>query len=50
MSGLPSKVEMIFDIIETLLKLVAGCILLYVMYSFSEGMSAWVELDRMVNR
>jgi len=44
------KVEMIFDIIITGLHLVAGCILLYVMYSFSEGMSAWVELDRMVNR
>tara|TARA_B100000902_G_C26942210_1_gene731615 strand:+ start:289 stop:432 length:144 start_codon:yes stop_codon:yes gene_type:complete len=44
------KIEMIFDIIITGLQLAAGCILLYVMYSFSEGMSAWVELDRMVNR
>ncbi len=43
----PDKVEMIFDIIITSLKLGAGCILLYVMYQFSQGMEAWVELDRM---
>tara|TARA_Y100001963_G_scaffold87273_1_gene120676 strand:- start:131 stop:280 length:150 start_codon:yes stop_codon:yes gene_type:complete len=48
MSGLPPKVEMIFDIIETILIFGAGCMLLYVLYSFSEGMSAWVELDRML--
>ena len=41
------KVEMIFDIVEVGLKLVAGGLLLYVMYGFSEGMGAWVELDRM---
>ena len=49
MSGLPPNVELIFDIIITSLKLVAGGLLLYVMYGFSEGMGAWVELDRMVN-
>ena len=42
------KVEMIFDIVEIGLKLVAGGLLLYVMYGFSEGMEAWVELDRMM--
>ena len=40
------KVEMIFDIIITGLKLGAGCTLLYVMYQFSQGMEAWVELDK----
>ena len=44
----PDKVEMIFDIIITSLKLGAGGILLYFMYQFSEGMSAWAELDRMM--
>ena len=42
------KVEMIFDIIIAGLHLVAGGILLYVMFQFSQGMEAWVELDRMV--
>jgi hypothetical protein len=42
----PDKVEMVFDIIITSLKLGAGCILLYVMYQFTQGMGAWVELDR----
>ena len=42
------KVEMMFDIIITSLKLGAGCILLYMMYQFSQGMEAWVELDRMM--
>ena len=42
------KVEMIFEIIINGLKLGAGCILLYVMYQFSQGMEAWVELDRMM--
>ena len=42
------KVEMIFDIIITSLKLGAGCILLYMMYQFSQGMEAWVELDRIM--
>ena len=41
-------VETILDIIGTILHLTAGGILLYFMYQFSEGMSAWVELDRMV--
>ena len=48
MSGLPPNVELIFDIIITSLKLVAGGLLLYVMYGFSEGMEAWVELDRIM--
>jgi hypothetical protein len=43
------KVELMFDIIIGGLHIVAGCILLYVLYQFSEGMEAWVELDRMVN-
>jgi len=43
------KVEMMFNIIITSLKLGAGCmLLLYVMYQFSQGMEAWVELDRMM--
>ena len=42
------KVEMIFEIIINGLKLGAGCILLYIMYQFSQGMAAWVELDRMM--
>jgi|TARA_R100000353_G_C6499726_1_gene193887 hypothetical protein len=42
------KIEMIFDIIITGLHLVAGGILLYVMFQFSEGMEAWVELDRLI--
>ena len=48
MSGLQPNVELIFHIIETLLKLIAGGLLLYVMYGFSEGMEAWVELDRIM--
>ena len=42
------KVEMIFEIIINGLKLGAGCILLYIMYQFSQGMEAWVELDRIM--
>ena len=42
------KVEMMFNIIITSLKLGAGCMLLYVMYQFSLGMEAWVELDRIM--
>tara|TARA_B000000532_G_C18764357_1_gene361148 strand:- start:579 stop:719 length:141 start_codon:yes stop_codon:yes gene_type:complete len=42
------KVEMIFEIIINSLKLGAGCILLYVMYQFSQGMEAWVELDKVM--
>ena len=44
----PKNVEMMFDIIITSLKLGVGCILLYMMYQFSQGMEAWVELDRMM--
>ena len=43
----PKNVEMMFDIIITSLKLGAGCILLYIMYQFSLGMEAWVELDNL---
>lgn len=43
-----STITTILDILEVGAKLVAGGILLYMMYQFSEGMSAWVELDRMV--
>ena len=42
------KVEMIFEIIINSLKLGAGCILLYMMYQFSVGMEAWVELDKVM--
>ena len=42
------KVEIMFNIIITSLKLGAGCMLLYVMYQFSQGMEAWVELDRIM--
>jgi len=42
------KVEMIFEIIINSLKLGAGCMLLYVMYQFSQGMEAWVELDKVM--
>ena len=42
------KAEIVFDTIETVFILGAGCILLYVMYQFSQGMEAWVELDRML--
>ena len=42
------KVELMFDIIISGLHIVAGCILLYVLYQFSEGMEAWVELDRIM--
>ena len=42
------KVEMIFEIIITSLKLGAGCMLLYVMYQFSQGIEAWVELDKVM--
>ena len=44
----PDKVEMVFDIIITSLKLGAGCILLYFMFQFSQGMEAWVELDQVI--
>jgi len=37
-----------FEIIITTLKLGAGCILLYVMFQFSQGMEAWVELDKVM--
>ena len=43
-----SKAQIVFDTIETVLILGACCILLYVMYQFSQGMEAWVELDRML--
>ena len=42
------KIEMIFEIIITSLKLGAGCMLLYVMYQFSQGMEAWFELDKVM--
>ena len=42
------KVDMIFEIIINSLKLGAGCILLYMMYQFSQGMEAWVELDKVM--
>ena len=42
------KVEMIFNIIITSLKLGAGCILLYMMHQFSQGMEALVELDKVI--
>jgi|TARA_B100000073_G_scaffold344938_1_gene352855 hypothetical protein len=42
------NVEMIFNIIEVGLKLIAGGLLLYVMFGFSEGLEAWVELDRLM--
>ena len=42
------KVELMFEIIINGLTFVAGCILLYFLYSFSQGMEAWVELDRMM--
>ena len=37
-----------FEIIITGLQLVAGCILLYFMFQFSQGMEAWVELDKVM--
>tara|TARA_B100000925_G_scaffold201529_1_gene152758 strand:+ start:180 stop:326 length:147 start_codon:yes stop_codon:yes gene_type:complete len=42
------KVEMIFDIIIAGLHLVAGGILLYVMFQFSASMEAWSELDKLM--
>jgi len=42
------KIEMMFEIIITTLKLGAGCILLYVMFQFSQGMESWVELDKLM--
>ncbi len=42
------KIEMMFEIIITGLQLVAGCILLYFMFQFSQGMEAWVELDKVM--
>ena len=42
------KVEMIFEIIINGLTFVAGCMILYVMYQFSQGMEAWVELDNLM--
>ena len=42
------KTEMMFEIIITSLKLGAGCILLYVMFQFSQGMQSWVELDKLM--
>tara|TARA_A100001515_G_scaffold7537_1_gene6428 strand:+ start:3415 stop:3561 length:147 start_codon:yes stop_codon:yes gene_type:complete len=42
------KTEMMFEIIITSLKLGAGCILLYVMFQFSQGMESWVELDKLM--
>ena len=44
----PKNVEMIFDIIINGLILGAGCMILYVMYQFSAGMEAWVELDNLM--
>ena len=41
------KIEMMFEIIITSLKL-GGCILLYVMFQFSQGMESWVELDKLM--
>lgn len=42
------KVEMIFEIIINGLMFAAGCMILYVMYQFSQGMEAWVELDNLM--
>ena len=42
-------VETILDLIGTILHLTAGGILMYMLFQFSEGLSAWVELDKMVN-
>jgi len=42
------KAEMIFEIIEAVLLLAAGGCLLYILFGFSQGMEAWVELDRMM--
>ena len=40
------KVEMMFEIIINGLIFAAGCMILYVMYQFSQGMEDWVELDK----
>ena len=42
------KVEMIFEIIINGLTFVAGCILLYFLYSFSQGMEALAEFDEII--
>tara|TARA_B100002019_G_scaffold273174_1_gene269031 strand:+ start:153 stop:299 length:147 start_codon:yes stop_codon:yes gene_type:complete len=42
------KVEMIFEIIEAVLLLAVGGCLLYILFGFSQGMEAWVELDNLM--
>ncbi len=38
----------LFDIVEILLILTAGFFLLKIMFGFSMGMEAWVELDNLI--
>jgi hypothetical protein len=40
-----NKIETILDTIEYLLHIVAGSILLYIMYGFVKFMDAWSKLD-----
>lgn len=42
------KVELMFEIIINGLTFVAGCIILYFLYSFSQGMEALSELDKLM--
>ena len=38
----------VFDIIESTLKFIAGAIILKIMFGFSRGMLAWIELDKLL--
>ena len=43
-----NRIEKLFTTLETIFILVAGFLLLKIMFGFSEGMQAWAELDRML--
>ena len=45
-----SKVEMAFEIVEIILTLIAGGLILYVLFRFSQAMDAWNELHNLMNR
>ena len=45
-----SKVEIAFEIVEIILTLIAGGLILYVLFGFSQGMAAWNELHNLMNR
>ena len=45
-----TKVEVAFEIVEIILTLIAGGLILYVLFGFSQAMAAWNELHNLMNR